>query len=60
MKVRVNKSTADTYWYAKHIGEVFEVQDSGRDYELLPYDPNGGFYIEYEDCEIVDGTSLPD
>lgn len=51
-KVRVTGAGIDTYWYAKRVGEVFEVQDSldwDDKYVLL----DGVRFIDPEDCEEV-------
>lgn len=53
MKVKIIKASEDTFWYAKHIGQIFEVDKLWKgEYRLLPYDPNGDFYIVAEDCEV--------
>lgn len=57
MKVRITNGQG-SFWYEKHVGEVFEVERvesrHGVEYRVLPFDPNGSFYIAEEDCEVVE------
>jgi hypothetical protein len=56
MKVRITKASEETYWYAKHIGQEFEVEGPRKgEYILVPFDTNGDHYILEEDCEVVGG-----
>ena len=59
MKVKIIKSSVDSFLYADHIGEVFEVEKKnsryGLEYVVLPRDVNGDHYIDAGDCEIVEG-----
>ena len=57
MKVRIIKAGDDGFWYSKHIGETFEVERSQNKYlefVVIPRDVNGTFYIDADDCEIVE------
>lgn len=54
IKVKVTKASDDSYWYAKHIGEEFEVYDRinrHNEYELVEEHGGSSFYIGVEDCE---------
>lgn len=56
MKVKIIKASHASFWYSKHIGEVFEVEPEGTrgiEYVVLPRRPDGDFYIDVVDCEIV-------
>jgi hypothetical protein len=58
MIVRIVKSSYKEAWYAKHIGEQFEVEKRTNrhgtvDYVLVPFDRNGDFYIDADDCEVL-------
>lgn len=54
LKVKVIKSSRDTYWYTKYIGKKFVVKDTmACGYKVI----EGIFkdsYIEYEDVEIIE------
>lgn len=55
MKVKIIKASEDTFWYAKHIGETFEVEPSSPkylEYVVVPRDAHGDFYIDAKDCEV--------
>jgi hypothetical protein len=68
MKVKINKSRLNTFWYANCIGEVFEVKNypEYRDfYDVvdcqkiadllgLPENDACGYCLEKADCEIVE------
>ena len=51
MKVRIIKASKDTYWYARYIGEVFEVEPHNS-IEYW-YSDGKGSCIFGGDCEIV-------
>jgi hypothetical protein len=56
MKVKVIKASEESYWYAKHIGEVFEVHDKLNrhgEYVLIKEASGGTFEIGEEDCEVI-------
>lgn len=56
MKVKVTKSSSEDYWYAKHIGETFEVNDRinrHNEYDLVELSGGSVYSIGVEDCEIV-------
>ena len=56
-KVKIIKATRPTFWYAKHIGEVFEVTKSLKykeRYELILTGETLRSFIREEDCELVD------
>lgn len=62
MIVRIIKSSYEDAWYAKHIGEQFEVEKRTNkygtlDYVKLPFDSNGDFYIDADDCETVQAAN---
>lgn len=59
MKVKIINARHSVYWYAKHIGEVFEVEQKKNrhgetEYILLPTRPDGDFFINADDCEVVE------
>jgi len=69
MKVRITGAGHETYWYADHIGDVFEVKRkpmkvAGKSYAVrkrsYPRDmrDQGDLYIGCDDCEIVTNTPL--
>jgi hypothetical protein len=56
MRVKIIKASEDTFWYAKHIGEIFEVhQKMNRHGEYVLIEGVGGstFEIGAEDCEVI-------
>jgi hypothetical protein len=55
MRVKVIKASEDVYWYAKHIGEEFEVEDGIDGDAYLVIDSNIGvdYYIGKNDCEVI-------
>ena len=59
LKVKVIKSKQSSYWYNRHIGEIFEVEDhDGEDYILFRPSSNYGgeitaHYILKEDCLLI-------
>jgi hypothetical protein len=56
MKVKVLKSSEDTYWYAKHIGQEFEVHEKINrhgEYDLVEELGGSIYSIGADDCEIV-------
>lgn len=59
MKVKIIKASEDSFWYANHIGEEFEVEKKnsryGPEYVVVPRRIDGDFYIVADDCEIVEG-----
>lgn len=56
MKIKITNCSDSRYWYAKKIGEVFDVRriDSDRYWtKPNPDDPYAGWnFILFEDCEI--------
>jgi len=55
MKVKIIRPTYDDYWYSNHIGEEFEVEESGA-VDYIVVDDESEYYSHYilkEDCEIV-------
>ena len=54
MKVKVLKASLSTYWYADHVGEVFEVKDTGYSYYLVTKHPEyKGWGLVKTDVEII-------
>lgn len=56
LMVKVTKSDEDSYWYAKHIGEVFEVRatpNRHNEYDLVEEKGGSTYSIGIDDCEIV-------
>ena len=54
MKVKIVKSTHDTYWYANQIGRIYTVKDTDEypeDYQIATIH---GDYILKADCVVVD------
>jgi hypothetical protein len=52
-RVRIHSAGLDTFWYARNIGKVFEVEDKideDGDYVLL----DSHSYISSEDCEVIE------
>lgn len=52
MKVRILKANKG-YWYAKYIGEIFDVyewNDADGDYRLILDD---NLYVKYQDAEVI-------
>lgn len=62
MTVRIIKSSKNTYWYNKHIGETFDVRKEGIRYFLeRPHDGSGmvvTHFIEIGDCVDVSGYPI--
>lgn len=59
MKVRVIKADCDIYWYAKHIGEEFEVDKVyDNEYKIITDDEYVAVYIYKDDCEIVEEKNI--
>lgn len=56
MRVKIIKASEDIYWYSKHIGEKFEVEDGNDEDAYLVIDNNTGIdsYIQKDDCEIIE------
>jgi len=56
MKVKIVKATYDDYWYSEHIGEEFDVEESGTvDYIIT--DGASKYYSHYilrEDCKVIE------
>jgi hypothetical protein len=64
LKVRVISAAFRSYWYADHIGEVFDVEerpDAAGDYRLTSLNPspyrNRHFFVHLTDIEIVQSKS---
>lgn len=55
MKIRIEKASADTFWYAKHIGEIFEAElCTTHDFFAFQIkDTNGIHYIVQGDAKVV-------
>jgi hypothetical protein len=57
VKVRIIKCAEDTYWYAGHIGDEFEVEDyinRHHEYTVRHEKIIGGFLIAVDDCIVVE------
>jgi len=57
IKVKITKSSSEDYWYAKHIGEEFEVHEKinrHNEYDLIEELGGSVFSIGVEDCEKVE------
>jgi hypothetical protein len=55
MNVKIIKASEDTFWYAKHIGQTFEVEPANPkylEYVVVPREQHGDFYIMADDCEV--------
>ena len=57
MKVRIERAEYPTYWYAKHIGETFEVEQyDSKSYVLAEDKPTAIWrMIEVSDCVVLTG-----
>lgn len=56
MKVKVIKASEDSFWYAKHIGEEFEVHERinrHNEYDLVEELGGSVYSIGADDCEVV-------
>lgn len=56
MRVKVIKSSSEDYWYARHIGQTFEVHERinrHNEYDLVEELGGSTYSIGVEDCEIV-------
>lgn len=56
LMVKVIKASEDTFWYTRHIGEVFEVRaipNRHNEYDLVEEPGGSTFSIGLDDCEIV-------
>lgn len=58
MKVKIVKASQPTYWYAKHIGETFEVEDrtDSFGYSVINNEKFTLYCIQQEDFEIITDT----
>lgn len=58
-KVKINKSTLETYWYNKLIGDEFEVEDEMHSlgYQVTKPTMWYGCIINPDDCEIVESIN---
>lgn len=56
--VQIHKSSIPTFWYAKHIGDIFSVEEyDDKDY-LLSKGHLG--FISKKDCNIVNVDAIPE
>jgi hypothetical protein len=63
IQIIITKSTRPSYWYHNHIGEVFDVYDTGNDSWYIPMkdrltslrkDDEELLFIQKDDTEIFD------
>jgi hypothetical protein len=56
MKVKIIKSSGARFWYAKKIGEIFDVVRTNKEEKTYTVD-NGNqihaFLVNFDDCEIL-------
>ena len=56
LKIIIEKASSDTFWYANHIGDIFEVEVCTR-YDFFSFqiqDEKGIRYIIEGDAKVVD------
>jgi hypothetical protein len=56
MKIKITKSERPEYWYANHIGEIFEVEEITKDNDYIVScdgDYNEVYFVTETDCIIV-------
>jgi hypothetical protein len=55
MRVKIVRAKYDTFWYAEHIGESFEVEEEvdGDSYKVIDDEVGIVSFINKEDCEII-------
>ena len=60
-RVKITKASHKEYWYVRHIGEIFWVQDDDDcSYVIIDNEyPSEGVYIgsaciDEDDCEVID------
>jgi hypothetical protein len=51
MKIRITGATLNTYWYEDAIGKIYTVLST--DEVERKYKVDGGWYVDFEDCEEV-------
>ena len=58
MQVRITKCSYNSYWYAKKIGQIFDVENfiekkyGGEKYKVIDY--NHEYFIDKDDCILLD------
>jgi hypothetical protein len=62
MKVKIIKADYDSFWYSKHIGREFDVEEVTNDFKVLDNKQVNGleeeatyYFINKDDCEVVEG-----
>lgn len=60
LKVKIIKSSGESYWYSKKIGEIFDVSiNEFGTLTVIDKDFFNNYYIDLCDCEIIEETEKP-
>jgi len=52
--VQIVKATSNKYWYASHIGEVYEISDEYNAFTEKYLTKDNGYYIDIEDAKKIE------
>jgi hypothetical protein len=60
MRIKVLKANCDSYWYANHIGEEFDVEKDNIIYSIIDNsqisdcdNPESIYFLDENDCEVI-------